>query len=107
MSYDIDALDPESAPATGTRVRGGLTFREAHFVAERVSKTGMLSSADLVELNPSLSDERGGNETVDLGLADNYELHGEGDHIESGLKDEGWKADGGLMVEWLCESGAN
>jgi len=67
MSYDIDALDPESAPATGTRVRGGLTFREAHFVAERVSKTGMLSSADLVELNPSLSDERGGNETVDLG----------------------------------------
>ena len=47
-----------------TRVRGG--FREAHFVSERVSKTGMLSSADLVELNPSLSDERGGNETVDV-----------------------------------------
>ena len=27
----------------------------------------MLSSADLVELNPSLSDERGGDEAVDLG----------------------------------------
>jgi arginase len=67
LSYDIDAIDPESAPATGTRVRGGLTFREAHFVAERVYKTGMLSSADLVELNPSLSDDKGGKDTVDLG----------------------------------------
>lgn len=68
LSYDIDAVDPESAPATGTRVRGGLTYREAHFVAERVYNCGRLGSADLVELNPSLSDEAGASETVELGM---------------------------------------
>ena len=28
LSYDIDCIDPFFAPATGTAVRGGLTFRE-------------------------------------------------------------------------------
>ena len=27
FSFDIDVLDPSEAPATGTRVRGGLTLR--------------------------------------------------------------------------------
>ncbi|GMH90675.1 hypothetical protein TL16_g11837 [Triparma laevis f. inornata] len=68
LSYDIDAVDPGQAPATGTTVRGGLTYREAHFVAERIANSGNLASADLVELNPTLSDETGAEETVDLGL---------------------------------------
>jgi arginase len=68
MSYDIDAVDPVLAPATGTTVRGGLTFREAHFVAEAVAMSGNLASADIVELNPTLSDGQGAKETVDLGL---------------------------------------
>ncbi len=68
LSYDIDAVDPATAPATGTAVRGGLTYREAHFVAERMCNSGSLASADLVELNPTLSDKDGASETVDLGL---------------------------------------
>ncbi|GMH82538.1 hypothetical protein TrVE_jg5066 [Triparma verrucosa] len=68
LSYDIDAVDPGQAPATGTTVRGGLTYREAHFVAERIANSGNLASADLVELNPTLSDDVGAEETVDLGL---------------------------------------
>ena len=68
LSYDIDAVDPVLAPATGTTVRGGLTFREAHFVAEAVAATGNLASAEIVELNPTLSDGEGANETVELGL---------------------------------------
>jgi arginase len=68
MSYDIDAVDPVLAPATGTTVRGGLTFREAHFVAEFAAQSGNLASADIVELNPSLSDGEGAQETVELGL---------------------------------------
>ncbi len=43
-----DAVDPLHAPATGTTVRGGLTFREAHYVAESVSESGMLGSLDMV-----------------------------------------------------------
>lgn len=67
-SYDIDAVDPILAPATGTTVRGGLTFREAHYVAEAVAASGRLISADIVELNPMLSNETGANDTVELGL---------------------------------------
>lgn len=37
LSYDIDAIDPALAPATGTTVRGGLTYREAHYIAEAVA----------------------------------------------------------------------
>ena len=68
LSYDIDAVDPLDAPATGTKVRGGLTFREAHFVAEAIAGSGNLASAEIVELNPSLSDADGATATVDLGL---------------------------------------
>jgi arginase len=68
VSYDIDAVDPVLAPATGTTVRGGLTFREAHFVAEAVALTGNLASADIVEVNPSLSHTQGATETVELGI---------------------------------------
>lgn len=50
LSYDIDACDPGIAPSTGTAVRGGLTFREAHFIAEDIAATGQLGSMDLVEV---------------------------------------------------------
>jgi arginase len=68
LSYDIDAVDPILAPATGTAVRGGLTFREAHFVAEAVARSGNLASAEIVELNPTLSNDVGAAETIELGL---------------------------------------
>mmetsp|Transcript_21123 Transcript_21123/g.31263 ORF Transcript_21123/g.31263 Transcript_21123/m.31263 type:complete len:319 (+) Transcript_21123:773-1729(+) len=68
VSYDIDAVDPILAPATGTAVRGGLTYREAHYVAEAAARSGNLASAEIVELNPTLSDDNGATETVELGL---------------------------------------
>jgi arginase len=68
LSYDIDAVDPILAPATGTTVPGGLNFREAHYVAEAVAVSGNLASADIVELNPMLSGEEGAAEMVDLGF---------------------------------------
>ena len=68
LSCDIDAVDPILAPATGTAVRGGLTFREAHFVAEAAAQSGNLASAEIVELNPTLSNEEGAQETAELGL---------------------------------------
>ena len=67
LSYDIDAVDPLLAPATGTAVRGGLTWREAHFVAESVVKSGALSSAEIVEVNATLSNDDGARSTVELG----------------------------------------
>lgn len=68
LSYDIDSVDPILAPATGTKVRGGLTYREAHFVAEFIAQSGDLASAEIVEVNPTLSNDDGASETVELGL---------------------------------------
>jgi arginase len=58
VSLDVDFLDPSFAPAVGTTVPGGATVREAHLVMEMVSDSGLMTSLDLVELNPFL-DERG------------------------------------------------
>ncbi|MBJ3762920.1 arginase [Maribius pontilimi] len=58
VSLDVDFLDPAIAPAVGTTVPGGATFREAHLVMEMLSEAGVVTSLDLVELNPAL-DERG------------------------------------------------
>jgi arginase len=58
VSLDVDFLDPSIAPAVGTTVPGGTTFREAHLVMEMLHESGLVTSLDLVELNPFL-DERG------------------------------------------------
>ena len=58
LSLDVDFLDPFIAPAVGTTVPGGATFREAHLVMELLHESGLVTSLDLVELNPFL-DERG------------------------------------------------
>ncbi len=58
VSLDVDFLDPSIAPAVGTTVPGGTTVREAHLVMELLHESGLVSSLDLVELNPFL-DERG------------------------------------------------
>lgn len=58
VSLDVDFLDPAIAPAVGTAVRGGATFREAHLIMEVLHDSGLVTSLDLVELNPFL-DERG------------------------------------------------
>jgi arginase len=59
ISFDVDVLDPQLAPGTGTAVRGGLTYREMHVFGEVLhQKLSMpncpysLVGLDLVEINP-------------------------------------------------------
>ena len=59
LSFDLDVLDPGIAPGVGTPVRGGLTYREAHLVMELINEAGIVTSLDVVEVNPIL-DERNG-----------------------------------------------
>lgn len=57
VSFDLDSLDPVFAPGTGTTVRGGLTYREAHLIAELLSNMLtdiQLVGLDVVEVNPTL-----------------------------------------------------
>ncbi len=56
VSLDVDFLEPAIAPAVGTTVPGGATFREAHLVMEMLHDSGLVTSLDLVELNPYLDD---------------------------------------------------
>ncbi|WNR46121.1 arginase [Paenibacillus roseipurpureus] len=54
VSYDVDSLDPNEAPGTGTAVNGGLHFREAHLAVEMLHEAGIVTSAEFVEVNPLL-----------------------------------------------------
>lgn len=58
VSLDVDFMEPAIAPAVGTTVPGGATFREGHLVMEMLCDSDLVTSLDLVELNPFL-DERG------------------------------------------------
>lgn len=63
VSFDVDFLDPDIAPAVGTTVPGGATFREAHLIMEYLYDLNVVTSLDLVELNPFL-DVRGRTATL-------------------------------------------
>ena len=70
ISFDVDALDPFLAPGTGTAVRGGLSYREAHLLAELISENlndihcpVRLVGLDVMETNP-IVDANNGTATI-------------------------------------------
>jgi arginase len=65
VSFDLDVCDPGIAPGVGTPVKGGLDYREAHVVMEMVSDSGLMTSLDVVEVNPILDLQ---NATAVLGV---------------------------------------
>ena len=65
VSFDVDVLDPSIAPGTGTRVPGGLDYREAQLMMEMIADAGGVDSLDVVEVNPAL-DQR--NRTARLAV---------------------------------------
>lgn len=54
VSFDVDVLDPSIAPGVGTPKKGGLDYREAHFLMESIADSGKLIGLDVVEVNPIL-----------------------------------------------------
>ncbi|PWZ98567.1 arginase, partial [Staphylococcus pseudintermedius] len=66
LSLDVDALDPNETPGTGTKVSGGLTYRESHYALELLNQSGMITSMDIVEVNPLLDVE---NHTAEQAVA--------------------------------------
>ncbi len=78
ISFDVDGIDPTFAYGTGTKSRGGLLYREAHYIVREAHATGCLVSADIVEINPLLDTPKEmfhgdsklihGTETVSLGI---------------------------------------
>ena len=65
VTLDVDALDPVVAPGSGTVVRGGLTYREAHLAMEHIAEAGRMTSFEVVEINTALDVN---NRTAELGV---------------------------------------
>ncbi len=72
ISFDVDAMDPILAPGTGTSVTGGLSYREAHLVAEVLHEMidaencpYKLAGIDVVEINPLIDQH---NETAKMAV---------------------------------------
>ena len=63
VTFDIDMIDPRFAPGSGTLVRGGTTYREAHLALEIIASHGGMLSFEIVEVNPLLDQS---NITVEL-----------------------------------------
>lgn len=64
VTFDVDMIDPRFAPGSGTLVRGGTTYREAHLALEMIAAEGGAVSFEIVEVNPLLDQS---NITVELG----------------------------------------
>ena len=67
VSFDMDGIDPSEAPGTGTPVKGGLSYREAHLAMEMLAESGRLGSIEMVEINPIL-DHRNQTAALAVGL---------------------------------------
>lgn len=57
LSFDLDVVDPEDAPGTGTPVWGGISYREAHLAMEMIHDRANIVAIDLVEVNPVLDNQ--------------------------------------------------
>jgi arginase len=65
VTLDVDVLDPTVAPGSGTVVRGGLSYREAHLAMEKICEAGGMISFEIVEINTTLDVN---NKTAELGV---------------------------------------
>ncbi len=66
VTFDVDIIDPRFAPGSGTLVRGGITYREAHLALEIIAEhNGKMRSFEIVEVNPILDKD---NITIELAV---------------------------------------
>jgi arginase len=56
VSLDLDAVDPSVTPGVGTPVKGGLDYREAHLIMEVIADAAVMTSLEVVEVNPILDE---------------------------------------------------
>lgn len=74
LSLDLDGLDPIYTPGVGTPVPGGITYRESHLAMEMLQDSGLITSAEFVEVNPILDEK---NKTADVAVSLMGSLFGE------------------------------
>lgn len=65
LSFDIDVMDPDTAPGVSVPAHGGLNYREATLALTLLAETGLIRSVDMVELNPACDNH---NRTAELAV---------------------------------------
>lgn len=55
VSFDIDAMDPQFAPATGTPVSSGLDLNDLQLMSQFIAEQQDFVGCEIVELNPELA----------------------------------------------------
>lgn len=65
LSYDIDSLDADLVPGTGTPVKEGLTLQEVKCLLKSIIDTKQVTSMDFVELNSVIDKE---SQTLNIAL---------------------------------------
>jgi len=68
LSFDVDGIDPHWCPSTGTRVKGGLSYREARYICTSLAETGLLVGLDVVEVNPLIGSPQDSAETCAVSI---------------------------------------
>ncbi|BDR67544.1 arginase [Clostridium tetani] len=67
LSFDIDCIDPDFVPGTGTPVKDGLSTGEAKTLLKSLGESRLIKSMDFVELNPRLDkDDSTSNLCIEL-----------------------------------------
>ncbi len=65
LSIDIDVFDPDIAPGTGYREKGGISFEYFSDLIRSIKSMGEIKAIDLVEINPEKDIN---NKTINLGV---------------------------------------
>ena len=63
LSLDVDGLDPQFTPGTGTPVVNGITLRETNQALTYLHDQDVISSFEIVEVNPLLDEK---NKTAEV-----------------------------------------
>ena len=64
LSFDVDGIDPEFTPSTGTAVEKGISHQDGLKICRKCQKYSKFVGMDLVEVNPSIGNEEQVNRTI-------------------------------------------
>lgn len=65
LSLDLDGLDPSVTPGVGTAVPYGISLRESELAMEMLHESNLLTSLEVVEVNPLLDEK---NKTAEVAV---------------------------------------
>jgi arginase len=63
VSFDVDSIDPEYIPSTGTPVKNGVELEKAITILDNLNKDNMVN-LDITELNTNLGNKKDGHKSL-------------------------------------------